>query len=374
MKKDRMQRMQPYFEQRNINIHLLKERYGDIDLPDYHRSTVSGVHDMNLRLKQSGGFAQQDRMIRDKRRALNKALKYSYQAALVKKYIPDDAEVMDGEKDNPPVRALINPNKLKLDYDDKIISIGFEHGFKSGDVFEWCNTNTYWLVKTQELTELAYFRADIRRCTQRIKFLDENKIEHTIFAAVRGPVETRIEFIQKHGLYVDVPNHSLNILMPKNSHTLNYFQRYSKFYLTDADAPDNKTCWRIEATDSISTPGILEITAVEYYANEQEDDVENGLVGALISEPIDPTPVSQDTIIFINGETFIKPKMEYIYTLGREFNLPWKVEKGVPVKLEPFVDENNFTCVKVKWLSTYSGQFDLMIGNYKKTIVVESLF
>lgn len=374
MRPDKMQHMQPYFEQRNANLHLLKERYGDIDLPDYHRSTVSGVHNMNLRLQQSGGFAQQDRMIRDKRRALNKSLKYSYQAALVKKYIPDDAEVMDGERESPPVRALINPNKLKLDYDDKIISIGFEHGFKSGDVFEWCNTHTYWLIKTQELTELAYFRADIRRCTQRIKFLDENKIEHTVFAAVRGPVETRIDFIQKHGLYVDVPNHSLNILMPKNSHTLKYFQRYNKFYLTDADAPDNTTCWRIETTDSISTPGVLEINAVEYFANEQEDDVENGLVGALISEPIDPTPVSQDTIIFINGDTFIKPKMEYIYTLGREYPLPWKVEKGVPVKLEPFVDENNFTCVKVKWLSTYSGQFDLMIGDYQKTIVVESLF
>ena len=374
MKPDRMQNLQPYFGQTNANLKLLKERYGDIDLPDYHRSQLDGVHNMNLRLQQSGGFAQQDRMIRDKRKALNKSLKYSYQAALVKKYIPDDAEVMDGERESPPVRALINPNKLKLDYDDKIISIGFEHGFKSGDVFEWCNTHTYWLIKTQELTELAYFRADIRRCTQRIKFLDENKIEHTVFAAVRGPVETRIDSIQKHGIYVDVPNHSLNILMPKNSHTLNYFQRYGKFYLTDADVPDNKTCWRVEATDSISTPGILEITAVEYYANEQEDDVEKGLVGTLISEPVDPTPVSQETIIFINGDTFIKPKMEYVYTLGREYSLPWKVEKGVPVKLEPFVDENNFTCVKVKWLSTYSGQFDLTIGDYKKTIVVESLF
>mgnify|MGYP007119926101 FL=1 len=27
------------------------------------------------------------------------------------------------------VRALINPNKLKQDYDDKIISIGFEYNF-----------------------------------------------------------------------------------------------------------------------------------------------------------------------------------------------------------------------------------------------------
>jgi hypothetical protein len=36
---------------------------------------------------------------------------------------------MDGVREADPVRALINPNKLKQDYDDKIISIGFEHGF-----------------------------------------------------------------------------------------------------------------------------------------------------------------------------------------------------------------------------------------------------
>ena len=374
MRKNGLQRLHPYVTNQNVNLHLLKARYGDIGLEKYSEKELDGVNDLSARLIQSGGFAQQDRMIRDKRMALNKALKYSYQAALVKKVIPDDVEVMDGERDKPPVRALINANKLKFDYDDKIISIGFEHGFNSGDVFEWCNTNTYWIIYGQELTELAYFRAGIRRCTQRIKFLDENKIEHTVFAAVRGPVETRIDFIQKHGLYVDTPNHSLHILMPKNSATMHYFQRYAKFYLTDADSPDNKTCWRVEATDSFSTPGILEINAVEYFANEQEDDVAAGLVGALISEPIDPTPVSKEAIVFIDGETFIKPKMEYIYTVGRKLKFKWEVTEGAPVKLQPYEDENGFTCVKVKWMSTYSGQFDLIIGNHKKTIVVESLF
>ena len=48
---------------------------------------------------------------------------------------------------------------------DKIISIGFEHDFKTGDVFEWCNTGTYWLIYLQDLTELAYFRGDIRKCS-----------------------------------------------------------------------------------------------------------------------------------------------------------------------------------------------------------------
>jgi hypothetical protein len=53
---------------------------------------------------------------------------------------------MDGVKEAPPVRALINPDKLKDDYDEKIVSVGFEHGFQVGDVFEWCNTKSYWLI------------------------------------------------------------------------------------------------------------------------------------------------------------------------------------------------------------------------------------
>ena len=55
--------------------------------------------------------------------------------------------------------------------------------------------------------------------------------------------------------------------MPKDEATLQYFTRYSKFYLNG-----DKTCWRVAAIDWISTPGILEVTAVEYYSNEMEDE------------------------------------------------------------------------------------------------------
>jgi len=48
-------------------------------------------------------------------------------------------------------------------------------------------------------------------------------IIHETYAAERGPVETKINFIQKSGISVDNPNHSLHILMPKNEHTTTYF-------------------------------------------------------------------------------------------------------------------------------------------------------
>ena len=154
--------------------------------------------------------------------------------------------------------------------------------------------------------------------------------------------------------------------MPKTESAVKYFQRYSKFYLQGDE--DYKICWRVEATDWISMPGILEITAVEYYANETEDDIEQGIVGGLIAEPVNPNnQFIEDTI---TGETFIKPHKTYTFTYIGNYKGVWSVDKDVPVELK-----QNGKTVEVRWTDTYSGQFDLYYGGiYKKTVVVESLF
>ena len=316
---------------------------------------IQGVNNQFVRLNHQGGNLQQNRMIKDKRRSLDRALVYSYQGADVRK--------IDSTSDDY-VRALINPNKLKQDYDDKIISVGYEHHFECGDIFEWKGTETYWLIYLQDLTELAYFKGDIRKCSHQINWEDENG-KHSTYAAIRGPVETKINYIQKHGISVDTPNYSLNILLPKTADTLSYFQRYNKFYLADDEL---KVCWRIEAIDWLSMPGILEINAVEYYANEFEDNLENGTVGTLKTEPINPNnSFIEDTI---TGETFIKPKKEYEYEYIGNLVGKWSVKENYPIKL---VQDGKK--VKLRWLNTYSGQFDLIYANcFKKTIVVQSLF
>lgn len=349
----------------NDNLRAMGIRLGEIQDINRYPSTIDGVNHMATRLIASGGFPQQDRMIRDKYNTLLRALKHSYQGAWVKKHCPNYIEMMEGETEYLPVRALINPNKLKMDYDDKILSIPFDAGFKIGDIFEWVNTGTYWLIELQDLEELAYFRGEIRKCTYQISWQDEGEIYST-YAAIRGPVETKINFIQKHGISVDTPNHSLDIRMPANEYTLKQFQRYSKFYLNDIGSEVEKVCWRVEATDSISVPGILEITAVEYYTNKTEDDIENGVVGGLVVEPINPnTEIVEQTI---EGETFIKPKKTYEYKFTGLTSGEWTADKSV-VSLVANGKE-----VQVKWLSNYSGQFELKYGDFTKTIVVESLF
>ena len=110
------------------------------------------------------------RMETDKLRSLKAALKNSYQR--------QTAILQDGRE----FFCLINPDKLKNDYDDKIISIPFEDiclnsprvgktsqgivpiGMKAGDTFTWKENNTHWIVSLQRLQETAYFKASIRQC------------------------------------------------------------------------------------------------------------------------------------------------------------------------------------------------------------------
>ena len=339
----------------------------NLNLPAHQTERLG---EMATQLMVAGGPAQQSRMIRDKRRSLNRALLYSYQAAFIKKVPPEGVEYMENDPEGMMARALINPNKLKMDYDDKIISIGFEHNLKPGDVFEWVNTGSHWIVRLQDLDELAYFRGEIRRCDYTIAWEDSEGNVHRTYAAIRGPVETQINYIQKHQISVDTPNYSLNIYMPKNEQTLSYFKRYAKFYLQEIEDGDDHICWRVEATDSISTPGILEITAEEYYANEMEDDIAAGVAGALKVKHIEEEVT--DTINTIIGPTFIKPLTECEYYFNGSMRQHWSFDTKLPIRAQ--INEDDMRRLKVKWVANYSGQFDLKYGDFSKTIVVESLF
>lgn len=307
---------------------------------------------MQARLRARGGVAQQDRMIKDKRETLDRVVWYSYQGADVRKL---DSETIE--------RALINPNTVKQDYDDKTISIGYEYEYKPGTIFDWVRTGTKWLIYLQDLTELAYFKGDIRKCSYQINWKDESGNTHLTYAAVTGPSEKKINTTIKEGMSLDIPNHSLTIMLPATVEVLTHFKRYSKFYIQPLKEGDSPICWRVEATDTISMPGILEITAYEYYINEQTDNVEEGMVDAWGEE----IPEPQDTTI--EGEIFIKPKKSYTYKYMGEEVANWSFDSRLPI--EAHINDKEIT---IKWTTTYTGQFVLQYGTQEKTIVVESLF
>lgn len=323
---------------------------------------------MRKRFEWQGGIHQEDRMIRDKQRTLHRALLYSYQATSIE-MVQKNSEVLELDPSGVDVdmgifgevRALINPDKVKQDYDDKIVSIDYEHGYEPGDVFEWKKTGTQWIIYTQEITEDAYFRGEIRRCRYKIRFKDQDGNWCATYAAIRGPVETQINSIQKNQERIDVPNLSLNILMPRNEKTLHAFDRYSEFIFAGK-------CWRVEAPDSISMKNIIEVNAEENYWNDTTDDLEKEMKDGLVFEPADPTPDSK-----IIGETFIKPKIAATYSVDVADG-EWKILEDVPACLRVIGNQT----ATVTWNKTTSGQFTLQWVKdndvREKVVVVESLY
>jgi hypothetical protein len=90
-------------------------------------SQLPALNQMALRLNWHGGEPQQERMIKDKRWSLDHATKYSYQAAKIR-------HTDTGDMEEAP--ALINPDKTKQNYDDKVVSVGYEYGYNPADVFD----------------------------------------------------------------------------------------------------------------------------------------------------------------------------------------------------------------------------------------------
>lgn len=329
---------------------------------------ASNLEMMRKRLVWQGGIKQEDRMIEGKYRTFLKTLLYSYQGCdvtLVQKYHSCIKLGKWSEGCRAKHRALINPDKTKQDYDDKILSIDYKHQFEPGDVFNWLGTDTHWLIYLQALTEDAYFRGEIRRCRYKIRFKNEQGEVCETWAAIRGPVETQIQSIQKSQLRVDEPNFSLNILMPLNEDTLYAFNRYSRFIL------DGKA-WRVEATDNISMKNILEVNAEEYYIDKEDDDVKHEIANGLVIEPIDPNP---DANTKIEGLTFIKPLISEAFT-APESGGQWCIKEGrdVPVSIDNITEDTAI----ITWLKSTSGQFTLVWQKddlrLEKIIVVESLF
>lgn len=322
---------------------------------------MNNLKNMTTRLTNAGGQKQQDRMIEDKRKTLERAVKYSYQGAQVAlvNNIPETI-----------VPALINPNKLLADYDEKTISVDYQYGFQTGKIFRWINPSqqngdTYWLVYLQDLTELAYFKADVRRCSYMIKWISDGQ-EQSIYASIVGPKEQKIQSVSKSQFNMDIPNYTITLLMPNNKETIQYFQRYAKFYLQDLDNGNTPICWRVEAIDSVSLPGVLEVHAREYYVNSDEDDVENGIVNGLKQPIISNEQIAEENKGIV-GDNFIKPGYTYSYIGAGDGT--WHFDTSLPI--QSTITGNQIDLV---WTASYSDQFVLTYGNNEKTIVVVSLF
>ena len=326
---------------------------------------LQGIENQAIYLEYNGGRLQQERMIYDKRRSLDRAVLYSYQAGGFRK--------IDADSDERPVRGLMNPNKVKQDYHEKIISIGYEHGFQTGTVFEWVGTKTYWIIYLQELTELAYFRGNCRRCSYKVSIpvLDEdgNTISKEVFASVIGPQQKNIQTTNVNGNSIDVLNNTITLWVPKTKETVAFFSRRMKNdrYIYDKFAirPIEETfldweIYHIEDADWLSTPGAIRVTALEV-KNAGVDLDDTGLYIPDTSDTANQVVEDYNDYIvedLIVGETFIRPTLEYTYRYDGEVPSGEFIIGGN--KAPVHVIEKTNSHIKLKWTRTHSGQFDLI--------------
>ena len=290
---------------------------------------------MKKRLEYLGGDTD-GRNVKGKLKSMLAALRDSYQAEWI------TLNEYDEEK-KVRWRCLINPDKLKEDYDQKEISIQFESNLKEGDVFLWDRTKTHWIVYLQEYNEEAYFRANIRRCDYQID-IEDNKY----WVYMRGPMETTIQWRSKHNLNINELNYTAVMYITKNEETLSFFDR---FKIIKWDGHN----WIVNAVDRYSQKGIIEVVLNEHFDNEMEDNM-------IIPEIIEPdigTP-------HIKGSQFVEPYAENLLYVVKNANNGTFIVNSTKVKLNNVTESS----CEISILTGKSHSFDLIYRRNGKDDIV----
>lgn len=316
-----------------------------------HSTAGSALATIAKRLQARGGPDQWVRMREDKLRSLKKALLYSYQSAVVQRYdvkknskanniiqlitrLQDVIELNDNEKEfltdlereymielergsseyidrlkqivdeltnsSPLFRCLINHDKLKVDYEDKIISIPFQQiplgsteiaqtEFHNGTVFKWVHGNkeewtpdTYWIVYMQYSEETAYFRAEIRKADEQIEIVtidaEGNESTVTYRGWMTGPNETTALWNTKKDVTWNDMNYTKLLYITKDQDTLAFFQRFDRIII-------NGKPWEVQAYN-------------ENYSTNKSGEVDSGIIRVALKET------------YTGSTQFIKQKMD----------------------------------------------------------------
>lgn len=303
---------------------------------------MSGLENLETRLNYNGGKNQQTRMNESKLRSLKKALLYSYQAAT--------AVLVDKRE----FKCLINPDKLKTDYDDNIISIPFSDiclnaerigktaegiqviGMKAGDVFTWKENNTKWLVYLPILEETAYFRAKIRKCNYTIEIDDK-----TYDICLAGPSERMIDWVKKNIEVFNKENYTASLYVTKDETTSAFFHRFNIIKI-------NNKPWEIQAIDDLSIEGVIEVALKETYQNTIEEEVEKER-----NEEIESAPVIRSSV-YIDGPDITFPYGEESYTVIGASGGTWELDTNKVI-----IRNQTDTTVDIEVVTGKSGNFTL---------------
>lgn len=302
---------------------------------------LSSLDRLKLRLQYEGG-TQEGRMQNGKLKTLKKALLYSYQAAT--------AILHDGRE----FRCLINRDQQTNDYDNKILSIPYRNicissleeedtDIKVGDIIEWKETSTHWIIYSQYLEEDAYFRGDMRRC-QEIEVAGQKQ-----YAYVKGPSEQDLSWKKVNNLYFNELNYTLQLYISKTDANLKQFKRFEVIKI-------NGNSYEVQAVDKISCEGIIEVYLKEYFNNSIAEAVNKEAEVNTSSSP------------YIIGPALVYP-YDIIEYKAQDVEGKWFISDE---SLARFVSTTEDSAV-VEIVTGKSGKFTLYCGELGFPIAIESL-
>lgn len=351
---------------------------------------------MQERLRRHGGADQWTRMREDKLRGLKRALYSSYQSAVIK-FDDDDREY--------EFRCLINHDKLKVEYEDKIISIPFaevpENGteevdtgtpneddktvyrVKSGDTFLWISGNkgympdTHWMIYLQYSEETAYFRGEIRETT------DEIEINGKIYYGwSTGPNQEEIVWNVKKNIVWNDLNYTKLLYITKNKDTLSYLKRFDRVKLWSGrykmsddgnfilDDNGNKIkqydWWEIVGVNLNYGDGMARVAVKETYSNTIGDITDEMKKNENEDRQAEAAPLN------IEGPLTVYPFDIVTYTAKYPINnRVWKIDNDKVVKIKS-QNESSVTLEIITSKSLKQG-FNLIYGDESLHIKIDPL-
>jgi len=365
------------------------------DNGDYRATTV--VHDQWTRMRQ------------EKLKNMQKALYYSYQAAVIQTYVPSEGD----EQTSPYFRCLINHDKLKVDYEDKILSIPFEENSVSidpvkdnddcyetnihpGTVFKWIHGNketwipdSYWIVYLQHVEETAYFRGEIRKASDEIELttIDDDGNEETVVYRgwTSGPNETSIVWNVKKGVVWNDLNYTKILYIPKDETTSAFFKRFDRVRL-------NGTWWEVQGyNDNYGTTyttkdsfgyhefGIIRVALHETYT-DTDQQIKDMKAELEETEATSITGVSTSEIIEganILGADYLSPYDVFVYKAPSGIEGEWSLNAVGDADLADLIKyeilSDNSLKVTVVTTKAYKKGFEINYGDAKKKVSIKSL-
>jgi len=319
---------------------------------------MSSLDNLKTRVNYAGGPNQEERMNSDKLRSLKKALLYSYQA--------QTAILTDGRE----FRCLINHDKLKEDYDDKIISIPYKDiclnrkkiydkthegeeiiGMKVGDTFTWKETSTRWIVIQEILEENAYFRATIRKAEDEI-VIDGN----TYYGYLGKWTKGELWHTKKTNSWSEM-GYEVVLYVTKDETTEKFFHRFQKVEIRDR-------VWEVQMVNDITSDTMLIVYLKETFTNEF-DPVTNTTDDA---ETPDVNPVIDDITAAIVGYDTVYPFDKVSYEIENASGGSWILETS-----KAKIESQSELKINIIITSAKSGQFDLKYKINDEDIIVKTI-